>query len=37
MQEINLYQPVSKGVRGALSASSTATTLAVVGATLLGL
>jgi hypothetical protein len=37
MQEINLYQPVSKGVRGALSASSTRTTLLVVGATLLGL
>jgi hypothetical protein len=37
MQEINLYQPVSKGVRGALSASSTAATLAVVGATLLAL
>jgi hypothetical protein len=37
MQEINLYQPVSKGVRGALSASSTRTTLLVIGATLLGL
>ena len=37
MQEINLYQPVSKGVRGALSASSTRTTLLVVAASLLGL
>ena len=37
MQEINLYQPVSKGVRGALSASSTRTTLLVITATLLGL
>lgn len=37
MQEINLYQPVSKGVRGALSASSTRTTLLVVGASLLAL
>lgn len=37
MQEINLYQPVSKGVRGALSASSTATTLGIVMAALLGL
>lgn len=37
MQQVNLYQPVSKGVRGALSASSTATTLAIVVATLVGL
>jgi hypothetical protein len=37
MQEVNLYQPVSKGVRGVLSASSTATTMAVVGVTLIGL
>jgi hypothetical protein len=37
MQEINLYQPVSKGVRGALSASSTRTTLLVICATLLAL
>ena len=37
MQEINLYQPVSKGVRGALSASSTRTTLLVIAASLLGL
>ena len=37
MQEVNLYQPVAKGVRGALSASSTTTSLAVVAATLLGL
>jgi hypothetical protein len=37
MQEINLYQPVSKGVRGMLSASSTGTVFAIVGATLLGL
>jgi len=37
MQEINLYQPVSGGVRGALSASSTRTALLVVSATLLGL
>lgn len=36
MQEINLHQPVSKGVRGALSANSTRTTLLVIGATLLG-
>lgn len=36
MQEVNLYQPVSKGVRGLLSASSTRTTLLVIGATLLG-
>jgi hypothetical protein len=37
MQEINLYQPVSKGVRGALSASSTRATLLVVTASLVGL
>jgi hypothetical protein len=37
MQEINLYQPVSKGVRGALSASSTLSILVLVFATLLGL
>jgi hypothetical protein len=37
MQEINLYQPVAKGVRGALSAGSTATTFGIVAATLLGL
>jgi len=37
MQEVNLYQPVSKGVRGALSGSSTLTILVLVSATLLGL
>ena len=37
MQEINLYQPVSKGVRGLLSASSTRTTLVVIAVSLLGL
>jgi hypothetical protein len=37
MQEINLYQKKSKGVRGALSARSTVTTLVLVGATLFGL
>jgi hypothetical protein len=37
MQEINLYQPVSKGVRRALSAKSTQKSLALIGATLLGL
>jgi hypothetical protein len=37
MQEINLYQPAAKGVRGALSASSTRTTLVLVTATLAGL
>ncbi|HUQ09290.1 MAG TPA: hypothetical protein VM146_03165 [Steroidobacteraceae bacterium] len=37
MQEINLYQPVSKGVRGMLSARSTAIVLGAVGTTLLGL
>jgi hypothetical protein len=36
-QQINLYQPSAKGVRGMLSASSTATILIVVGATLLGM
>src|SRR6187549_1843440 len=37
MQEINLYQPVSKGVRGMLSARSTGIVLALVGSTLIGL
>ena len=37
MQEINLYQPVSKGVRGMLSARSTTTVFVIVGITLLGL
>lgn len=37
MQEINLYQPVSKGVRGMLSARSTATVFGIVGASLAGL
>jgi hypothetical protein len=37
MQEINLYQPVSKGVRGALSAGSTALTLGIIAVSLLGL
>jgi hypothetical protein len=37
VQEVNLYQPVSKGVRGALSASSTLTILMLVSATLSGL
>jgi Tfp pilus assembly protein PilN len=36
-QEINLYQPVAKGVRGALSARSTSTSLVLVCATLTGL
>lgn len=36
MQEINLYQPAAKGVRGMLSARSTSIVLALVGATLLG-
>jgi hypothetical protein len=36
-QEINLYQPTAKGVRGALSASSTSTSLLVVCATLASL
>lgn len=34
MQEINLYQPVSKGVRGALSASSSRATLLLIAVTL---
>jgi hypothetical protein len=37
MQEINLYQPVSKGVRGMLSARSTTMVFGIVGATLVGL
>jgi hypothetical protein len=37
VQEINLYQPVSKGVRGALSARSTGTVFAIIGVTLAGL
>jgi hypothetical protein len=37
VQEVNLYQPVSKGVRGALSAKSTQISLVLIGATLLGL
>ncbi len=37
MQDINLYQPVSKGVRGALSAQSTGGILLAVSATLLGI
>ena len=37
MQEVNLYQPVSKGVRGVLSASSTRAILILVCATLSGL
>jgi hypothetical protein len=37
VQEVNLHQPVSTGVRGALSANSTRTTLLVISATLLGL
>lgn len=37
MQEINLYQPAAKGVRGALSASSSRSTLLLVTATLFGL
>jgi hypothetical protein len=37
MQEINLYQPVSKGVRGALSARSTGMVFGIVAATLLGI
>jgi hypothetical protein len=37
MQEINLYQPVSKGVRNVLSASSTRAILILVCATLSGL
>lgn len=35
-QEINLYQPVAKGVRGALSARSSAATLVLVAAALAG-
>jgi hypothetical protein len=37
VQEVNLYQPVSKGVRGALSAGSTAITLGIIAISLLGL
>jgi hypothetical protein len=37
MQEINLYQPVSKGVRGMLSARSTTTVFAIVATTLAGI
>jgi hypothetical protein len=37
VQEVNLYQPVSKGVRGALSAKSTQISVSLIGATLLGL
>jgi hypothetical protein len=37
VQEVNLYQPVSKGVRGALSAKSTQISVGLIGATLLGL
>jgi hypothetical protein len=37
MQEINLYQPVSKGVRGMLSARSTAMVFGIVGVMLVGL
>jgi hypothetical protein len=37
MQEVNLYQPVSKGVRRALSAKSTQKSLALICVTLLGL
>ncbi|HEX6639313.1 MAG TPA: hypothetical protein VF033_16785 [Steroidobacteraceae bacterium] len=37
MQEINLYQPVSKGVRGMLSARSTGIVLGIIGVTLSGL
>lgn len=37
MQEVNLYQPVSKGVRGMLSARSTATVFGIVGVTLAGI
>jgi len=37
VQEVNLYQPVSKGVRGALSARSTLISVSLIGATLLGL
>lgn len=37
MQEINLYQPASKGVRGMLSARSTTMLFGLVGAMLVGL
>jgi Tfp pilus assembly protein PilN len=37
MQEINLYQPVAKGVRGALSARSTAIVFGIVAVTLSGM
>ena len=37
MQEVNLYQPVSKGVRGALSAKSTQISISLIGAALLGI
>lgn len=37
MQEINLYQPVARGVRGALSAKSTQISVMLIGVTLLGL
>jgi hypothetical protein len=37
VQEVNLYQPVSKGVRGALSAKSTQISVGLIGVTLLGL
>ena len=37
LQEINLYQPVAKGVRGALSAKSAATTLTIIAAALAGI
>jgi hypothetical protein len=37
VQEVNLYQPVSKGVRGALSAKSTQISVSLIAATLLGI
>jgi hypothetical protein len=37
VQEVNLYQPVSKGVRGALSAKSTQISVMLIAATLAGL
>lgn len=37
MQEVNLYQPVSKGVRGALSAKSAQVSIGTIGVTLLAL
>ena len=37
MQEVNLYQPVSKGVRGALSAASSRATLLLVSVALAGI